>query len=198
MTLSLPASLAAMHEDPALMQGVFALVQKLDGSKMVAGNWAEARQYAQALTMAAVARGDYVVLMHDLWDAVFSSVAKLGTIEQDPSDHYPKFIWDGGTLGKTVRLHKELGSASRLRFYVEYELEEGDVYLSVGAFNKNDEQVSLPEFLAQPDGWQCRGEAGWEHHFLFTERFRIENLPETIGKMTFLASRVVDACKGGS
>jgi len=107
MNVTLPKSISAMHESTELMQGVFNLAEKLNGKKMVAQDWKEARQYSKALTMAAVARGDYVVLMHDLWDHIFGAAVmeQLGSIDQDPSEYSPSEIWGHYEIGKSLTLH---------------------------------------------------------------------------------------------
>ena len=193
MTLSLPESLAAMHQDPTLMQGVFALVAKLDGKKMIAKNWTDARQYAEALTMAAVARGDYVAMMHDLWDAVFDGAAQLGTIEEDPSDYPPSEVWENQELGKTVRLATPLERAAKLTLYISYRLEARNIRLEIAALDRQDNQVPVPECLAELDGWALNDEYEWDHPLLFTNSRPAEDFPVSVEEGAGLARQLFDA-----
>lgn len=194
MTLSLPDSLAAMQEDPMLMQGVFALAEKLDGSKMVAKNWLEARRYAEALTMAAVARGDYVVLMHDLWDEIFCGATQLGSIDPDPSENSPAAVWEDEDLCKTLILKTPIGSAAHLRLWISYSLEERKILLEFAAYDENDDQIPVPKRLTEIKGWQLDDKYEMDHPLLVSDQLSSEDLPASIETGVALATQMFAAC----
>ena len=80
MTFPVPESLNQYFRDQAVRNAVEALVDALDGKNMPATGWDEARNYNQALLMAAQVRADFVDLLFRVWDATFgrANSAQLG------------------------------------------------------------------------------------------------------------------------
>ena len=70
-TIEIPESLRAYYGNKAVRRAVDELVGKLNGSDMPDCDWCEAKNYNQALLMAAQVRADYVALLFDLWIATF-------------------------------------------------------------------------------------------------------------------------------
>ena len=70
-TIEIPESLRAYYGNNAVRRAVDDLVGKLNKADMPDCDWDEAKNYNQALLMAAQVRADYVALLFDLWDATF-------------------------------------------------------------------------------------------------------------------------------
>jgi len=195
MTIALPTSIAAMQANTELTQGVFKLVDNLNGKKMFAKDWKEARQYSEALTMAAVARGDYVVLMHDLWDHFFGGdpIDELGTIDADPSEHSPSEVWGNREIGKTLTLHSPISGIKDFGLYFNYDLETRKFQLSLGSFDTNDNQVAVPEALAELKGWYLKHEGDWEERFLYSPKIDVSIFPVGTDKAVAKAKQLLAA-----
>ena len=97
MTFPIPESLKHYFGDPAVRRAVNALADVLDGANMPDTSWDEARNYNQAILMAAQVRADFVDLLFRVWDATFgpANPAQLGEeYFADQHDGYPAAIWN--------------------------------------------------------------------------------------------------------
>ena len=196
--IELPDSIQALRDDETLKQGVFSLVEKLNGKKMIASDWGEARRYAEALTMAAVARGDYVVFLHDLWEEIFAGVRDIGKIEDDPSDGSPASLWDEQELAKCVALTRPVERAAEVVLYAGYDLEDGTLRLEVSAWDAKDVQVPIPDALASLDGWRLYDEYELAEPFLRSDDFPADDLPGGLERARARAAALIEACRAGS
>ncbi len=95
MTFQIPESLKEYYGNQAIRNAVDALVDALDGADMPAASWEEARNYGQALLMAAQVRADLADLLFRVWDATFGQTnpARLGEEYFDSEYASPAVIW---------------------------------------------------------------------------------------------------------
>ena len=99
-TVKIPDSLQSYYGNQAVRRAVDDLVNKLNGKGMPGCNWEEAKNYNQALLMAAQVRTDYVALLFDVWEATFGK-SKLQSLKGDELDHKllsPSGVWGNGWL----------------------------------------------------------------------------------------------------
>lgn len=101
MTFPVPQSLKKYYEERAVFTAVNELVGVLDGSKVPAElSRKEAKDYNQALLMAAQVRADFVDLLFRVWDEIFEKAEVAGEEVFDSQKGYTIYcIWDEGSLG---------------------------------------------------------------------------------------------------
>ncbi len=152
--MNIPDSINAIIADETLHDGVVQLVAKLNGKKMVADNWAQSRDYAKALSMAAMARSDYVLLMHDLWDATWGEAGALDLGEPDDSEpNDPHTIWEHWEIYRYVGLSRPIGACAHVIFYVEFD-PHNTISLSVSFEDEDYNQIPIPNgLLEEGTGW---------------------------------------------
>jgi len=192
---TLPDSITAMHDDDDLMNGVFSLAEQLHGKHMVATTWRDARQYAQALTMASVARNDYVVLMYDLWEAIFAvgGIDKIGSVEKDATGYPPAAVWNQEEVGKSLALLSPVEGAAALQICVRYALETCTLRLEISAIDSKENQVPIPGVLAALDGWHLDDEFDWDEDLLFSRKIKARDFPAAVTKARAEAVKLVAA-----
>jgi len=102
MTFTIPSSLQEYFGNQAIRTAVDALADCLDGKNMPEVRWDEARNYNQALLMAAQVRADFVDLLFRVWDATFGQAnpAQLGEEYFDSDDISPGSIWEEQYVGR--------------------------------------------------------------------------------------------------
>ena len=95
-TIEIPESLRTYYGNKAVCKAVDDLVGKLNKAGMPDCDWDEAKNYNQALLMAAQVRADYVALLFDLWDATFGEKdpQRLKGECFDYDQLSPNSIWD--------------------------------------------------------------------------------------------------------
>ena len=95
MTFPIPSSLQEYYGNQAVRNAVDALVDVLDGADMPEVGWDEARNYNQALLMAAQVRADLADLLFRVWDATFGQAdpARLGEEYFNWEEASPAAIW---------------------------------------------------------------------------------------------------------
>lgn len=99
MAFPIPRSLKKYYEERAVFKAVNELVGVLDGSKAPELSRKEAKDYNQALLMAAQVRADFVDLLFQVWDEVFGK-AEISEKECFYSQMYTiSHIWEKGELG---------------------------------------------------------------------------------------------------
>jgi len=170
MTICISENVQKLISDKKFHDSVTQLLGKFNESKMTDSDWStwqESRDFASTLGMAAVARSDYVVLMHDLWDEIWDeSVRDLG--DKDLNDYLsPKQIWDGKTQFADIplrnfdsrqdiwarfcvhfRMHRDL------ELPAESQLTESGLCISMIVVDEQGHQV---EKYLSADGWtQCK------------------------------------------
>ena len=96
MTFPIPNSLQEYFGNLAVRNAVDSLAAALDGENAPQMGWDEARNYNQALLMAAQVRADLVDLLFRVWDATFgqANTLRLGVEYFDgQEDGFPAAVW---------------------------------------------------------------------------------------------------------
>lgn len=99
-------SLRTYFSDNAIKEAVNALAEVLQGDNPPSMTWDEAKNYNQALLMAAQVRTDHNEMLFALWVRTFGH-ALAGTqgqfqVEFEPDYCTPESIWDGGFVWQTM------------------------------------------------------------------------------------------------
>lgn len=158
MTFRIPESLREYYGDVAVRRAVDALIEKLDGAKMPEVGWQEARNYNQALLMAAQVRADLVDLLFGVWEESFGQ-AKPDRLGEDyygweEEDHPLATIWKNKTLVRYYYRDKRPPSADGRSEGLGVEV-FGDQNLRpfVVRYAKGD-TVAEPGAIAETEGWE--------------------------------------------
>jgi len=103
--IAVPSSLQEYLTNRAVRLAVDELIKVIDGSNMVAEGWEEARNYNQALLMAAVVRAAQAQFLFDVWDATWGAcgAGQLGD-EAFDEDMGPEQIWDDREVYRSFKL----------------------------------------------------------------------------------------------
>ncbi len=191
MVLELPESVAAMVADTKLLDGVTELVEKLNGKKMIADDWKESRDYAHALTMAAVARGEFVVFAHDFWDKIWlkAGVTEFGEDIFD-IDVNPNYIWDHEEIYRHIQTNVQ--NSPRITFYLEISLNDGEAWLIVESYDNNDEQIACPFSV---NGWHEKRDDDDDFPSLKSSTIKLTNLAHGVETLRNEATAMVAAIK---
>ena len=158
MTFHIPQSLKEYYGNVAVLRAVDALSERLDGTNMPEVQWEEARNYNQALLMAAQVRADLVDLLFRVWNESFGK-AEPYRLGEDC------FEWGEGAYGLSdIWKVRELG-----RSYYRDQLPPGEEKRSDGLGVNVSENRYLRLFVvryeqgdsvAEPGA--IAGTAGWE------------------------------------
>ena len=164
MTFPVPESLKKYYEERAVFNAVNALVGVLDGTNVPELSREEAKNYNQALLMAAQVRADFVDLLFRIWDEVFVK-AKIVREESFDNSHN---IWYEGYLaishyydsGENGDRSDTLGVASGPT--------DGDthtIYLYIERWDTNDHLAARPDCV--PSGLEDWKIIADDNHWYF-------------------------------
>ena len=201
MAFPIPRSLKKYYEERAVFKAVNELVGVLDGSKAPKLSRKEAKDYNQALLMAAQVRADFVGLLFRVWDETFGK-AEIAVEERFYSQTYTiSHIWEGGELG--VSYYYGTGDRDHRSNTLGVMTSTGDdlhkISLYVQRFDRNEDYAACPDrvpsgledwkIIPDDDNWWFQNESVDMVDFLENpgptlDRFR----RETIKMVEFLAS----------
>ena len=159
MTFPIPSSLQEYFGNQAVRNAVDALAEVLDGTNMPVTSWDEARNYNQALLMAAQVRADLADLLFRVWDATFGQAnpAQLGEEYFDCESGSPAAIWNDGYVERYYyrdeRPAEEDGRSDGL-FVWRVPPTYIKIALGVDRFAEGDVALELPANAADGlEGW---------------------------------------------
>lgn len=99
-------SVRTYFNDKRLRQAVDALSEVLQGDSPPEMGWHEARNFNQAILMAAQARADYNEMLFDLWERTFGQalmrVAGRFEVDFEPDSCTPDSIWNEGIVWQSM------------------------------------------------------------------------------------------------
>ncbi|MBL1430217.1 MAG: hypothetical protein COA60_001620 [Robiginitomaculum sp.] len=142
-------SLKAYYSDKAVNEAINELVEKLGNPKKTPEmSWKEARQYNQALLMAAQVRADFAEMLFAIWEATFGEYADEGKLgkeklidKNDFRNISPQDIWSHGWIELDFESKREPENSSN-GFLVSAE----DDKLEIQFYQyENDEEKSVVE-----------------------------------------------------
>jgi len=194
--MDIPESTNALIADEALRDGVDELVGKLDGKKMVAYNWPQSRDYAKALGMAALARSDYVVLMHDLWDATWGAAEALGLGEPDDGEpSNPHQIWENREIYRYIALEKPISDGVYIILFVEFDFQEGVSLHLYFDDADNAETDTSSAFKGVSPNWKLVEHENFEYPYLCSAVVPVEQLDTAAETLCASASEMIALLK---
>ena len=158
MAFPIPRSLKKYYEERAVFKAVNELVGVLDGSQTPKLSRKEAKNYNQALLMAAQVRADFVDLLFRVWDETFwkAKITRKDT-RKEWLDSSPNNIWDGGLgVSNYYGAVKDGGQSDTLGVtMVSTDDDTHIIYLYVYRFDRDDVLAARPACV--PSGLE-----GWE------------------------------------
>jgi len=202
-----PRSVQEIFSDKSLYSGVVELVGKLDGTMILPNDpsWADSRDYAYALGMAALARSDYVVLMHDLWDATWGEAGAVELGDESFNPCNPKEVWENQYQYRYFHLpnfHGEVWGCFYVEFYFHQNSEPGSgLMLSVGFYDTNDHQIDKASDFSELHGWQTQNYYDSNYDFLYSaieKPTQPEQWESAISHLKTLATTLVKALRTDS
>ena len=169
MTFYIPQGLKEYYGNVAIRRAVDALSASLDGTNMPEVQWEEARNYNQALLMAAQVRTDLVDLLFRVWDESFGKAEpyRLGEdyFEWCEGAYSLSDIWKGKELGRFYyRDQLPPGEDKRSDGLGVNVSENRDLRLFVVRYEQGD-SVAEPGAIAGTAGWESTHDAtgGYDH-----------------------------------
>ena len=203
MTLHIPESLREYYGNVAVRRAVDALSERLDGTNMPEVRWKEARNYNQALLMAAQVRTDLVDLLFSVWEESFGQ-AEPDELGEDyfgwtSGDYSLSGIWQRKELGRYYyrdqRPPSEDDRSENLGVQV---LEKQKLQLFVQRFARGD-TVAEPGAIAETEGWQIMHDDTGDFDYLVNQfvdvRIFLDDPCSTLARFQREASAVVDALR---
>ena len=158
-TIEIPESLGVYYDNKAVRRAVNELVGKLDGAGMPDCDWEEAKNYSQALLMAAQIRADYVAPLFDVWEATFSRSFGRSDAQRFMGEYFdhehlsPSQIWKYGWLWQ--RYYRD-GRSDKSGRYDDFcvILREARLDLRVFQYNQNGEMNGSG--MPTVEGWSTQ------------------------------------------
>ena len=166
-------SLKEYYGNKAVRKAVNALVDALDGGNMPEVLWEEARNYNQALLMAAQVRADRADLLFRVWDTTFGQTtpSRLGEEYLHLERATPAAIWSEACVERFYyrdrRPVEENGPSDGLFVWLVPRTRR-TIALGVERYSKGDDIAELPANPADvPKGWHVTGDmdGGDYYHF---------------------------------
>lgn len=171
-----PDSIKAYFRDKSLQTAINSLVEKLDGENMPELNWEDARQYNQALLMAAQVRADFVEMHFSLWQETFGAAgASYLGYSYFEWDETPSHVWDECSLGNNFYREGSPDDGGKSDcLYVSFE--DDFVKLRVYRYADDDTPTDFPEDPTIA-GWQLKFDD--QHRFAQTKPVPINSFLKT-------------------
>ncbi len=196
--MDIPESTRALVEEDALRDGINELVAKLNGKKMIADSWTQSREYAGALGMAALARSDYVVFMHDLWDATWGAAGALELGRPDDSEpNDPHTIWEDEEIVRYVDFARPVGGCVHAIFSVSFEPGEGvtlDALFNDADYDEVDVCTRIADSLTR---WHSKEHDNFDHPLLYSSQVEAKDLDTAADTLREAARELVVFLKAG-
>ena len=144
MTFPIPQSLKKYYEERAVFTAVNELVGVLDGSKVPELSRKEAKDYNQALLMAAQVRADFVDFLFRVWDEAFGK--EKGKIAGEEWFNSRYNIWYEGYLGVDYYYGTEDDDyrSNTLGVVTPTDGDRHSICLYVGRFDRDEKLAARP------------------------------------------------------
>ena len=151
-TFEIRDSLKSYFSDIRIEKAVDALLEQLDGENQPEMEWEEARNYNQALLMAAQVRADHNEMLFDLWDATFGTVLSLPDrrFKIEFESHYctPDCMWQHGFTWRTMSRHGLQSTLLTAAYELTVMHDDRMIMLSVAKWNA--EKDGYQDFVFDP------------------------------------------------
>ena len=156
MTFPIPQSLKKYYEKRAVFQAVNDLIKVLDGESVPKLSREEAKNYNQALLMAAQVRADFVDLLFRVYDETFGKAETVGEEYFESQRYTTSYIWGNGELGVSYYYGTEDEDmrSNELGVMQETNGKNNTICLWVARFSRREKSTSEPDDIPNSlGGW---------------------------------------------